>query len=202
MIFSDIVGACGWSGLCFARSDSMHPFSGRVTVNFLSLKQGKIVPAMPTSHRLSLGAGPAAIDFFCIVQECIPLKDVLKSTGCDANGTDCLLLVDVSDDSGLTITSNLSPLVAPANLSTPQTSVHVSVSPTVNPDGSVDITVASHPSTALFVVLTTQAPGRFSQNGFFVLPSSPVIIRFIPWEPLDISLLVSSLRVDHLGANL
>ena len=51
------------------------------------------------------------------------------------------------------------------------------------------------------MILTTMAEGRFSANGFFVLPDKPTAVEFIPFEGAEVkeSLILSeTLRVEHL----
>merc|ERR1712032_1715331 len=60
-------------------------------------------------------------------------------------------------------------------------------------------------ATALFVMLTTLAQGRFSDNAFMLEAGTPRTISFIAWDELNsemIALLKSSLRVEHLAENL
>jgi hypothetical protein len=48
-------------------------------------------------------------------------------------------------------------------------------------------------ATAMFVVLTTQAPGRFSENAILLEAGTPPPVHFVPWEAeLDVQLLKSS----------
>lgn len=80
----------------------------------------------------------------------------------------------------------------------PSVSVTFEVASVANSDGSVDITVSST-GVAVYVSLTTAAAGRFSDNGFFLVPPSKVI-RYIPFTaPADIPTLTSTLRVEHLA---
>ena len=55
---------------------------------------------------------------------------------------------------------------------------------------------------ALYVVLTTQAPGRFDENAFVLRANEQTVISFVPLSKgleVDIDLLTKSLRVEHLG---
>jgi hypothetical protein len=70
---------------------------------------------------------------------------------------------------------------------------------------AVQLLVRSSGSTgaALFVVLTTHAPGRFSENAF-LLESGPAgkSVSFLSWTTLSkdvVSLLRSTLRVEHMA---
>ena len=67
-----------------------------------------------------------------------------------------------------------------------------------NPDNSVNITCSTD-GVALYVVLTTLAHGRFSDNAMLVLPPGQTVL-FYPFGALDLPLLTSSLRVEHLAA--
>ena len=53
-------------------------------------------------------------------------------------------------------------------------------------------------ATALFVVLTTRAAGRFADNAFALLPGRPKALEFMPFGAFDAGLFASSLRVEHL----
>ena len=53
-------------------------------------------------------------------------------------------------------------------------------------------------ATALFVVLTTRAPGRFADNAFALLPGRKTL-EFLPFGTFDAGLFEASLRVEHLG---
>ena len=57
-------------------------------------------------------------------------------------------------------------------------------------------------ATALFVLLTTRANGRFGDNLFLLTPSTSRRLRFFPFGDLDIELLRATLRVEHLQQRL
>ena len=61
---------------------------------------------------------------------------------------------------------------------------------------TVSISVVAD-AAALFVGLTTAAHGRFSEN-FFVMPAGTVTVEFVPFGDLDLDLLASTLRVEHV----
>lgn len=70
-----------------------------------------------------------------------------------------------------------------------------------NTDGTIDIVVKATGGVALYVVLTTLAQGRFSDNAFMVAHGTQAV-QFIPHGPNELALLRSSLRVEHLQENL
>jgi hypothetical protein len=89
---------------------------------------------------------------------------------------------------------NLLPLVAPGQFELPITTVTADV----NDDGSITLTASA---TAVYVWLSTLAQGRFDDNGLILLPGER-IVRFVPFGELDVKLLRSSLRVEHLQQHL
>ena len=52
---------------------------------------------------------------------------------------------------------------------------------------------------ALFVAFTTLAQGRFSDNGFILMPGAPRRLSFHPFEGFDFDELQASLRVCTPG---
>ena len=71
---------------------------------------------------------------------------------------------------------------------------------------SVPLTITTN-ATAVWVVLSTLAQGRFSDNAFLVHPGQDPApeIHFMPWGefgPKEHELLKTSLRVEHLAENL
>jgi len=67
---------------------------------------------------------------------------------------------------------------------------------------TVPITLRTN-ATALFVTLTTQAAGRFSDNAILLVGGEPTTIKFLPWlegasPAANTALLRRSLRVEHL----
>ena len=82
-------------------------------------------------------------------------------------------------------------------LTLPRVVVSTTVASKANADGSVDVTVVTKGGPALYVVLTSLAQGRFSDNAFLLRGSTT--IKFLPFGgPADISTLSTSLRVEHL----
>jgi hypothetical protein len=62
------------------------------------------------------------------------------------------------------------------------------------------VTLTATTGSAVFVVLTTLAHGRFADNGVLVVPGSPVTLAFVPFAavPFDQALFAGSLTVEHL----
>ena len=94
------------------------------------------------------------------------------------------------------------PFVPPKQMRLPAANVTVTIAAAAA--GTAAITLSSN-ATALYVVLTTAAPGRFEDNSVLLERGYPLTIGFVPWgesDPFDLALLKSTLRVEHLAENL
>ena len=78
------------------------------------------------------------------------------------------------------------------------------VAPAYSADGTVAVTVTTSTATAVAVVLTTAAPGYFSQNAFTATPGD-LQIRFIPFqrgegsEAQVLAQLKATTRIEHMA---
>lgn len=83
-------------------------------------------------------------------------------------------------------------------LTTQNVTITTVVSP--NDNGSASITLQSD-FLALYVTLTTSAQGRFSENALHLRPSQDLTVEFLAVDKNDVNvtLLSSTLRVEHLG---
>ncbi len=115
--------------------------------------------------------------------------------------TACLLVATAVDAAtGATASLNYVAYAVPGALVAPPAVVTASVASAPNADGTVDVTLATD-APAAYVVLTTLAQGRFSDNAVLLLPPGGTL-QFIPFGgAADIALLASSLHVDHLYGN-
>ena len=68
-------------------------------------------------------------------------------------------------------------------------------------DASRRAAILTTTAAALYVVLTTQAAGRFSDNVLLLEAGAPRSLSFLAWGALDYDLLKSSVRVEHLAEN-
>jgi hypothetical protein len=84
----------------------------------------------------------------------------------------------------------------------PASSVSISVADKPPPGAETVEIVLMTTATALYVVLTTQAAGRFSDNVLLLEAGEPRSLRFLAWGELDYDLFKSSVRVEHLAENL
>lgn len=193
-IFADVMAACGFpyrskSLACFVSNQRPGvTFSGTLTLTKVDLASG--VSSVWDELPISVPAGPGAV-FWVTPNATMP------------NVTTTLLVAKLLED-GATVPfdEHVMHLTAPVNLNVTKATVTTSLASAPNADGSVNITVVSD-AVALFVTLTSMAPGRFSDNAFLLLPSTP---RLIVWTafldgdaPSDYALLKASLRVEDLS---
>ena len=138
------------------------------------------------------------------------------SLGCDVNGTNCLLLIEVwgSDSSSggspgagskALASRNVLPFVPPKDMHLPAATVEVIVGAPHDDGETVPITLQAS-ATVLYAVMTTRASGRFSDNMVLLEAGASAEIDFISWNgavnSTGLALLKSSLRVEHLQNNL
>ena len=113
----------------------------------------------------------------------------------------CLLSIDVSDVAGLVRSHNTILFAPPRGLRLPRANVSATVGEATPGTGRVPITLRST-ATALYVVLTTAAAGRFSDSAFVLHGGEPRTVDFVAWGAVgaaETALLHSSLRVEHLA---
>lgn len=174
------MATCGQSQ-CYIKNDGINPFRGTVTIKSLELNTG--AEQVLRSLSVDMPAGAGITQWF-----------QLNAT---TNVNETVLTAEVIDLSGTRKSFNVILQAVPVNLVLPRATVQFFVAHTVNKDGTVDINVSTD-KVALYVTLTTLAQGRFSDNAFLL--TSTQTIRFIPFGPLDMGLLRSSLRLEHLAA--
>ena len=91
------------------------------------------------------------------------------------------------------------PFVAPKDMTLPAAVVSISVADMPPPGAEQIEIVLTTTAAALYVVLTTQAAGRFSDNVLLLEAGTPRSLSFLAWGALDYDLLKSSVRVEHLA---
>eukprot|EP01052_Picozoa_sp_SAG31_P009850 SAG31_NODE_527_length_14452_cov_4.274925_4_plen_1132_part_00 len=127
---------------------------------------------------------------------------VWKAIGCAASGENCVLDIRVNRSSGEVASWSTVPFRAPKDMALPAAAVNVTVADKPSPGAeTVDVVLTTN-ATAIYVVLTTQAAGRFADNVMLLEAGVPRSLAFLAWGELDYDLLKSSLRVEHLAENL
>lgn len=230
-LYNDLFIACGVDGSCVFKNDRPLPLSltlpagqEKLLVNITAVKliDGNFLPISSQPLPYPLPVGPGFGHWLCMDGSSITqgppcasdFNRALQSVDCSA--FDCVLLAEVVVAStGQVLASNLELASPPGSLVLPPNitvTAAVASQPSPGSDGrSVNITVTARndqgkPASALFVHLTTLAQGRFSTNSFALFPPlASVTLQFVAFEaegPVDLALLSSSLRVEHLSGYL
>jgi len=199
-LYADLITTCGYLGDhgkksgCFVRNDGIRAFEGTVVVAAVPLS-GKPATEPPFSLKVSLGPGPGAVEWFGLPSGLWGL----------AAGGDHVYTSDITAaGSGHVVSHHVILPAAPKDLNLSRaTPVAFAVASSPDPDdGTVDVTVtASGGGVALYVLLTTAAQGRFSDNAFLVFPNAPVAIKFIPFPGFELEELRRTIRIEHLAGN-
>jgi beta-mannosidase len=199
-IYRDHLIAAANDGRVLVRSDdAFGTTSATAAVSLLHVATGAVTPL--GSGPVALPRGAAATTWLCTDgataagRVCPTLQSVLPGAGCAADGSDCVLLLNLTTTGGVFVVDNFELLAPLWKVQLPPATVTAAVGAPAA-DGTVPITLTAS-ATALFVHLTTLAQGRFSDNSLILLPGNTVV-SFLPWGPLDVGLLTTSLRVEHV----
>ena len=173
---------------CFLKNDGMHAFKGVVNVSWVSLTTGAIQPA----HQERVSVGTLDSD---------PSGPIHRfGVGAFPNVSLSLMRIEVFRDTQgvLALLSQEDMLLAPPkHLALPQATVTAVVSSSLAADGSATITLSAS-APAVGVILTTLCQGRFSDNLIVVLPQTPRVVSFLPFDDdVDVAELRSTLRIEH-----
>jgi hypothetical protein len=120
----------------------------------------------------SAPAGPGVMEWFNVVMPPMPSEAILTAVVTSAHGQ--------------VLSDNLIPLTPPSQMELHKARVTYTVGK-LSATGSVPITLTTD-VVAVYVTLTTQANGRFSDNAFLLLPSAPTSPRTdtnappLPWD--------------------
>eukprot|EP01062_Namystynia_karyoxenos_P017405 TRINITY_DN163_c0_g1_i1.p1 TRINITY_DN163_c0_g1~~TRINITY_DN163_c0_g1_i1.p1 ORF type:complete len:1043 (+),score=341.75 TRINITY_DN163_c0_g1_i1:110-3130(+) len=183
-LYADVILACGLSW-CYVKNDGVRPFQGTALVQKVTLATGATAVLKNETLALAAGAG---------VTQWLPI---------DTSGVDTateIVTAAVLDAAGATVSHNVATLTVPAAMKPPKATVTTTVSPAVTADGTVSIEVEATGGVALYVVLTTAAHGRFSDNAFAL--NGKRTVSFLPFRPGQEAALRQTLRVEHLAQNM
>ena len=185
---------------------------------------GNLSTPLPSVGETPATAAAFGLTWFCPTGDEVPaegcgLRALLSQHSCNTTGSDCVINITVIDSRGTSdapLAENVMALAAPKRLECAPTAVKAEVTGGGGSGGQITVRVTSDAAAACWVVLTTEAAGRFSENGIFVMPDRPQTVVFIPWraegegggEPRAgaragaseavADLLAATLRVEHL----
>jgi len=179
------MATCGPQGNCSIKNDYPTRFMGNVTMFllYMALNLKTVVKQIP----VDLPAGAGTIHRFQPFGN--GTWNVILS-GYFTDVTRCALSIEVNGLDGRLMSEHTLVLTEPKNLKLSPSKITFSI------DSSGVIALQSS-MMALYVTLTTQSAGRFSDNAF-TLHSGLTRISFIPFGKLDLQLLRRTLRVEHL----
>jgi len=191
-LFREIYSTCGVGGKCYCKNDSITLFNGYVLVELWNLDT-EVVTVLKKEW-ITLFPGVGAIDYFSIDTSWDNKTSILVISVFDVNhnelmGQNVLLWSLPKKLKGLK--KNMD-------------AVYIQ-SVTVDNTGKAEITLFAR-NTALFIVMTTQAQGRFDDNAFSMKSNSFKTVTFIPMinvqdrsRIIDLELLRGTLRIEHMG---
>jgi hypothetical protein len=174
-------------------------FNGTVTLTTYE-HFGESAPKVLLHKQMALPAGPGAIEWFG--PAALPV------------GNDSSLISTVRDEDGAIVSEHMVQLVTPEHIRVPVAKVTFEIAEAANADGSINVSVASGKTVALWVTLTSMAEGRFSENAFFLPATVIKTIQFIPFtaatasaaaaataevEGTNLAVLKATLRVEDLS---
>jgi len=190
-VFTDVTSTCGQADPpnCYVKNDGITPFTGKVTISIVNFASGKTF--VVSTNSVSLAAGAGTTQWFCAKtagSSCASWSEVLSSGNCTTSGQGIMVITITAADGTVVATNELA-LTTVNKMMLPKPSISYLVA------ANGDITLQTD-STAAFVTLTTQAQGRFGDNFFLMTPGRKTI-SFVPFGPLDVNTLKTTLRVEH-----
>eukprot|EP01065_Artemidia_motanka_P025528 TRINITY_DN30520_c0_g1_i1.p1 TRINITY_DN30520_c0_g1~~TRINITY_DN30520_c0_g1_i1.p1 ORF type:complete len:912 (+),score=270.91 TRINITY_DN30520_c0_g1_i1:48-2783(+) len=182
-LYADVMCACSPTD-CFVKNDGITPFKGKAIVTAVDLSTGE--EKTLASEDLDMAAGAGTSMFFKIDTSGVSAGQVVTTA--------------VLDASGATVSGDVVQLTTPQHIAAPNgTKVEATVK-AASSNGDISIDVTATGGVALYVVLTTAAHGRFSDNAFLLKGTRTV--AFMPFMDNQEDVLRKSLRVEHLADNL
>ena len=215
-LFADVMATCsGDSGICYTRNDGSEPFQCILEISSISIETG--ARGLLLKKSISMKPGPGTVLTFSLND--LSCNDS-ANCGVPVDGRTHYLSLDVikegsTDDKVKLISHNDMLLVPPKDVTAlpPSSGLEVVVGSCIQSDraegnDAVEITVTAQVPVALYVVLTTEAPGRFSDNAFFMRPpvgggnAHPQELLFYTFGDStckDLDLLKSTIRVEDMA---
>mgnify|MGYP000567541874 CR=1 FL=1 len=183
--FADVLATCNGEGVGFIRNDAGgREFRGDAILNVINIETGRTDDGQVYKD-IYLPQGPGSVKTF-------PCPKV--------DGSTQFMSIDVLSSDG-TLESRNSPLLfkPPKEISCVRCDSGLDLMiGGGESDGVVTIEITTTAPVALFVVLTTAAHGRFSDNAFPTF-GGWAVVEFHPFGELDLDLLRETLRVEDMA---
>jgi len=194
-VFADVMSTCNTKGNCYVKNDGITAFQGKVTVSLVHFDNAKVDTLREVDLKLAAGAG--VIMPFCAQDasgnNCATWDEIFKKYECQQGSVSCILTTSVTNSAGTEVSKNLITLQIPGNLNLQAAKVRFTATQTASDTANVVLTTDK---VAVFVVLTTQSSGRFSDNAFLLMPGSKTL-TFSGWGGFNFDKFSSTLRVEH-----
>jgi len=194
-VFTDIIASCGADGYCFVKNDGISAFKGSLSFDLVHFDTGKVDSIIPKLD-LDMKPGCAVMEGFCIKSnegaECWSLSKIFDYYTCPKGGSDCIAVITVTDNTNNVVMKNVLALDVPGSMNLQKANIKF----TIKQDGDNAMISITTDAVAAYVVLTTESPGRFSDNAFLLMPGT-TDIEFLPFGKLDMDLLTKTLRLEH-----
>ena len=213
-LFADVIATCsGESGICYIRNDGPQHLQCTLVISSFSIETGE--RALFLKKSIELHPGPGTLLTFSL--DSVPCHSETHR-GSPIDGRTHYLSLDIirvdnNTDDGAELISHNDLLLAPPKdiIALPRSSgLEITVGGLITSDGegnvAVEIEVTAKVPVVIYAVLTTEAPGRFSENVFFMRPAvggdnaQPRKVLFYPFGAyLDLELLRSTVRIEDLA---
>jgi len=182
--FADVIATCSASGLCYVKNDRHTSFAGNVLVESINIKDATAPETKLYNQNLTIAEGPGQIYWFNIKSMPDPTLNILRATVADHSTNEVLC-------------SNTVALTPPKSLKIDsKASIEAEV---VGLEGNIANLNLKTTNVGLYVVLTTLAQGRFSDNAMLLTPGVTELKFYFFGKKPDMKLLESSLRVEDLS---
>lgn len=203
-LYTDLFIVCGADARCLVKNDNPFTAFRNATLVLSALYVTNSTTVELGRAPVSLDAGAGSAEWLC--------APVAGGTGGGSPFSGCkpwservgvveevVLFTKLLDAAGVEAYSSFELLATPGAM---LPHLHnATVTATVRKPSSRSATtvpvVVTADAAALFVGLTTAAHGRFSEN-FFVMAAGSVTVEFISFGPLDVEVLTTTLRVEHV----
>ena len=190
-LYTPVATAVCEDGRAYVRNDGAGAFAGTLNVTAVHLDSGEETTAVSARVQLEGGAGSLTwVDAQPALHACPPTR--------------CILVSRVYGSDGAIVAENEQLLSPPSALVLPSAAVSFQVASAVSSDRkSVAVTVTAD-KTAVFVALTTAAPGYFEPN-WFMARAGTTEVRFVMFEGSNddaeqvLATLRSTTRIEHLA---
>jgi hypothetical protein len=186
-LFRDVFAACGKDDRCYIRNNGVRQVDASVWLEAWNLSESK--PTVAMDHRFRLGGGCHSTERFSLPPAFLANADVVLIGIEDSHTGDSLM--------GPTVVLDVPPHAMPRLSS--EVNITVQVRKLENGAASLQL---STDRLALYMFISTEAEGRFSENAFHLRPHELKTIMFDPLtsnDVVDTELLEKTLRIEHLG---